>query len=221
MTVPAHLQRSFASCVFLTALVVASGLVQAQTFDGCVDAQGRAVPSMADDLLPGVAQAAMEDGHAVLRYSAAALPRLSPTARMFFFAHECGRLALGHSVGAARTADTARQADCWALVALQGSNLLAGEVALRELQSELRFTDAEWLLLPGPKREFHLDACTVRGALRMPGGALPSEARLRADRCVHACGDRLWQCQNRCRDAGCRGGCESAFGLCEADCADR
>lgn len=221
MTVPAHLQRTFGSCVLLTALLVGSGLVQAQTIDGCIDAQGRAVPAIADDLLPGVAQATIEDGHAVVRYSSAALPRLSPTTRMFFFAHECARIALGHPIVAPRTPGTARQADCWALVALQGSNFITGDAALRELQSELQFTDAEWRLLPGPKREFHLDACTVRGALRMPGGAAPSQVQLGADRCVHACGDRLWQCQSRCPDAGCRSRCESAFGRCEADCPDR
>ena len=221
MTLPSRLLRFFGSCVVLMAVVAGSGLVRAQTFDGCVDAHGRAVPSIADDLLPGVAQATMEDGHAVLRYSTAALPHLSPMARMFFFAHECARLTLGHSIAAVRSADTARQADCWALVALQRSNLLAGEAALRDLQSELQFTDAEWRLLPGPKRAFHLDACTLRGALRMPGSGPPSEAQLRADRCVHACGDRLWQCQIRCPDAGCRGRCESAFGRCEADCAGR
>lgn len=221
MTFPVGFHRSVWFMLFLTAWIVVAGVAQAQTFDGCVDAQGRPVPSIADDLIPGVVQATEEDGQVVLRYSTAALPRLSPTVRMFFFAHECGRLALGYPVAAARTAAAAQRADCWALVALQASNLLAGEAALRNLQSDLQFTEAEWRLLPGPRREFHLDSCTIRGALRMPVTDPPSEQELNADRCIHACGDRLWQCQNRCRDAACRGRCEAAFGGCESDCAKR
>ena len=201
----------------LALLVCGHSAVRAQTIEGCVDADGAPVTSTEDDALPNPALATTDAGRPVLRYNPAALPRLSPQARTFFYAHECARIALGVPAGE-RTAEAARRADCQAVAILHESKLLAGDEAVARLESELRFSDAEWKSIPGPRRDFRLTDCTARGVLRLPGTAPPSEARLRHDRCVQVCGDRLWQCQNSCRDPGCRAGCESGFDRCESAC---
>jgi hypothetical protein len=204
---------------FPTLLIPAPAVGGVQIIEGCVDARGAPVVSVEDDALPRLALAAAEDGRPVLRYNPGVLPRLSIAARAFFYAHECARLSMDMAPGAARTLGAARRADCQALAALRQSNILDGDAAMSALLAELRFTDAEWSMIPGPSREFQLAGCPMRGALRLPAAGPPSEASLRHDRCVHACGDSLWQCQQRCRGTACRDGCEAAFGRCETACA--
>jgi hypothetical protein len=199
-------------------LLALAGAAPAQTIEGCIDAAGVPVPSVEDDALPSPALAGTEGGRTILRYNPGALPRLSPQARTFFYAHECARIALGVPLAVERTAEAARRADCQAVAILRESKLLDGGEAMTKLESELRFSDAEWKSIPGPRRDFRLADCTARGVLRLPDSAPPGEARLRHDRCVQICGDRLWQCQNACREPGCRAGCESGFGRCESAC---
>lgn len=194
---------------------------RAQVFEGCVDANGREVASIQDASIPRVAMSGTEEGRPVLRYNPGALPRLSSRARLFFYAHECARIAAGDASGAAQPAQQAARADCRAVAMLQASDLVRGPDGVQALRSELRFSDAEWQQLPGPPREFALDACTVRGMLRMPAYAPASEAQMRFDRCAHQCGDALWKCQNRCSTAQCRGQCQATFDRCEAGCAGR
>jgi hypothetical protein len=208
--------RAWAILLTIVLLALAAG-AGAQTIEGCVDAAGAPVPSIEDDALPSPALAVSEGGRPILRYNPGALPRLSPQARAFFYAHECARIDLGVPTGE-RTAEAARRADCQAVAILRESKLLDGGEAVARLESELRFSDAEWKSIPGPRRDFRLADCTARGVLRLPSTAPPSEARLRHDRCVQVCGDRLWQCQNSCREPGCRAGCESGFGRCESAC---
>ena len=217
----ARISKSMPPVALLAAfvlLICGHSAVGAQTIEGCVDAAGAPVPSIEDDALPNPALAGSEGGRPILRYNPGALPRLSPPPRTFFYAHECARIALGAPHAADRTAETARRADCQAVAILRESKLLEGAEAVARLESELRFSDAEWNAIPGPRREFRLADCTARGVLRLPSAAPPGEARLRHDRCVQICGDRLWQCQNACREPGCRAGCESGFGRCESAC---
>lgn len=206
------------------ALLVSAAQVAAQndTYEGCVDARGAAVVSTLDDLLSRVARASIEGGRRTVRYNPAVLPRLTSRARFFFYAHECAQHALDLPLGAPRTLDRARRADCWALATLQRAGALdGGEPAVQALEAELEFSPVEWGSLPGPPRGFDLAACSTRGVLRLPSSAPPSDAQVDADRCVQICGDRLWQCQNHCRDPACRGRCESAYDGCEAGCARR
>ena len=215
------LHRSIFIRVIAVAVLLPPGHVAAQndTYEGCVDARGHAVASALDDLLPTVALASIEGDRRSVRYNPAALPRLTSRARFFFYAHECAQHALDFPVSALRTLDRARQADCWALATLQRAGVLeGGKQAVQALESELDFSPVEWRSLPGPPRRFDLAACSTRGVLRLPSGAPPSDAQVSADRCVQNCGDRLWQCQTRCRDAACRGGCESAYDRCQAGC---
>jgi hypothetical protein len=177
-------------------------------------AAGAALADAVDVLVAGLALAAMEKGRAVVRYNPALMPDLPTRARLFFFAHECARVALGQPLGAERSLQQARQADCWALATLQRS----GE-ADASLAADLAVPEADWAALPGPARTVDLAACAKpAGALRLPDSAPPSVTQSRQNRCVHACGDRLWQCQNRCRDEACRGQCLGHYGSCESAC---
>jgi hypothetical protein len=215
-------------CIWLAAgsLIAVAGLpltAQAEeaseTYSGCVDAQGRPVPALPDPALTRPALAGMADGAPVIRHNASVLPRLTPAARLFLYAHECALHALALPLAEPRRAQSARHADCWALAALQGSGALAGDRAAAELQGELAFGEGEWPLLPGPRRTIDLGACASGGGVRLPGAATPAPERIRANRCVHACGERLWQCQKRCGGADCRAPCEAEYDRCEAGCA--
>lgn len=209
-------------CLFaaaLTAMLVAAGGARAggELFDGCLDARGKPIAAIVDDALPQIALASQSGGRVELRHNPARLPELSHRVRMFFFAHECARIALGHPL-ADRSAERARQADCWALATLERSGELADPEARRELETALMVEDAQWQAIPGPRRVIDLASCSVKGGLRMPSSAPPSEAQMRVDRCIQGCGDRLWQCQNRCDGEGCRGRCLAAYGTCEKAC---
>jgi len=204
----------------LTVLLPAGGAwAGGELFDGCLDARGRPLAAIVDDALPQVALAAQSGGRIELRHNPARLPELSQRARMFYFAHECARIALGHPL-AERSVERARQADCWALATLERSGEMAAPETRRELETELMVEDAQWAAIPGPRRVIDLAACSVRGGLRLPSSAPPNDAQMRVDRCVQGCGDRLWQCQNRCNGEACRGGCLSGYGICEKACGN-
>lgn len=217
--VPLALQAALLAV--MTVLLAAGARAQGVTYDGCVDAQGQSVESIADPSMSVVALAGVESGRPVIRHNAAVLPQLTPQARLFFFAHECARHALAQPLDKAPALDDAQRADCWAIGALRASQTFADDHAERALEAELNLSDEAWPSLTGPPRTFNFAACVSRGVLRLPGQASPSEEQLRADRCVQLCGDRLWQCQNRCRDDACRAPCEAAFDRCEAACAGR
>jgi hypothetical protein len=204
-----------------TVLLVAGAAAQGVTYHGCVDAQGQSVETVADPSMSTIALAGVESGRPVIRHNAAVLPRLTVQARLFFFAHECARHALAQPLDEGPTLDDAQRADCWAIGALRASQTFADEHAERTLEAELNLSDEAWPSLTGPPRTFNFAACASRGVLRLPGPASPSEEQLRADRCVQICGDRLWQCQSRCRDDACRIPCEAAFERCESACAAR
>lgn len=185
----------------------------------CADAQGRAVISVEDEDLPVVAQAVAQGGQAAVHYNPAMLPQLSTQARVFLAARECARIALRQALAKPASAAQARKADCWALAAMRASGMLPDAAAVASLQSDLQFSDQDWKSLSGPQRHVNLAACSARdGALRMPAADMPGPARERADHCVHACGDRLWQCQRACKGSTCRADCEQTFNRCEAGC---
>lgn len=206
---------------FLLTVLLSAGGARAggELFDGCLDARGKPLAAIVDDALPQVALAAQSGGRIELRHNPARLPELSQRARMFYFAHECARIALGHPL-AERSVERARQADCWALATLERSGEMAAPEARRELETELMVEDAQWAAIPGPRRVIDLAACSVRGGLRLPSSAPPNDAQMRVDRCVQGCGDRLWQCQNRCDGEACRGRCLSGYGACEKACGN-
>jgi hypothetical protein len=217
------LSRCLRRALVCSVAVAAAGgaWAQSERQDGCTDATGRPVQEVDDPLLPVIVRAGRDGGAPVLRVNSAIMPGLAPRLRLFFHAGECARHALGQPVGAIPTPDQARRADCWALEVLRRSGELDAPGSLQAFQSELAFTAEQWKLLPGPPREIELAACRDRGVLRLPLDADASPLQQSSNRCIHGCGDRLWQCQKACTQAACRQSCEAAFDACQARCPAR
>lgn len=208
-------------CMLIVVLLTGVAPAAAQdrlVFDGCVDAHGRAVRSIADPQLERAFDTRLEDGVAVIRYNSAVLPELPDHVRLFFYAHECARLELGLTPAAPRTVGDAWRADCRALDAIVSSQLMAPQYVAR-LQQDLLLGEGEWAQLPGPPRQIDLAACARTGETRgvhIPPHATPERERWNA--CVQKCGDTLLQCQRRtCRSLDCPA-CMPAYQNCVAAC---
>lgn len=213
--------RYFCMLAGLCMLLVGPAAAQVRlVFDGCTDARGNAVRSVADPLLDKAFETRLEDGQAVIRYNAAVPAGLPDHVRLFFYAHECARLELEQEAGALRTVGDAWRADCRALDTILRSELMSPRYVAR-LQDDLMLTEAEWDAMPGPAREIDLPSC-ARGEptrdLRIP--ARPSPERDSWNACVHKCGDTLLQCQRRtCNNLDCPA-CMPANEACVAACGD-
>ena len=129
------------------------------TFDGCSDFRGLPVASILNPALPDVAMASLApNGAPIIQYNPNVLITLSPQTRMFFYAHECAHHALAHM---ARNIPfrQEQEADCWAIQTLvqRGIFTLQGDVAA--VQRDLAFSPGDWTHVPGPQRQFNLQAC--------------------------------------------------------------
>jgi hypothetical protein len=190
------------------------------TFESCSDTAGRSVAVISDEALSKVVASDHEAQAPSIRYNPALMPRLTPAARLFFFAHECARHAMGDADKPALSVARAREADCLGLATLLDGGLLKRE-QLPGLQSELNFSESEWALLPGLPRSFDLAGCSVRGVLKLPPATLPSEQQTTWNSCVRICADRLWACQKKCRGQDCAAACLTSHGQCESACGNR
>ncbi len=83
---------------------------------------------------------------------------------------------------------------------------------LGDLQADLKFSEAEWAMLPGQPRDFDLAACHSRGVVKLPVGAAPSAGQSSWDACVRRCAGPLLSCGDRCMDT---------YKQCVAGCGDR
>lgn len=184
------------------------------TFDTCIDATGRALPAEADYGQTVLVQTANVGGLPAIRYNPAVLPRLSKTARLFFYAHQCARPATGSAPAA-----QARLADCVGLSTLLASGLITQE-DVPALQAELNFSAEEWDLLPGPRRSIDLTGCHFGNIVRLPPATMPTERQNAWNACVRTCADRLWQCQKRGGNAA-LDGCVEAHQQCKAACSEQ
>ncbi len=187
------------------------------TFDTCIDAAGHTLPADADYRQTMLVQTIDVQGQPEIRYNPGVLPRLTFAARLFLYAHQCAR----QGMGAVLTVAQAQRADCIGLNTLLTSDMLKRE-DLPAIQDQLKFSNAEWELLPGPPRTFDLGNCrqttTIRNdALRLPSKALPSEQQTAWNNCARACADRLWACQKRCGGSSCEG-CLEAHRQCKSAC---
>ncbi len=186
-------------------LVLVAPIASAQdlTFRGCTDGAGRAVPSRLDEESPVLVTTVVDKGRFTIIYNPRALPGVSDAVRAFLYAHECARHNLG-SVRELRNVENAGAADCWGLTTLQRSGLLRKPGDVAKLQSELAFTASQWQRIPGPVRDFELAQCPQRATQRAPSN--PGW-----NRCVHACGDRLFRC-------GQSNSCMQTYNRCESAC---
>jgi len=178
---------------------------------GCTDKAGKPVAAVADESLKVVAQYALADGKAVIRFNPSALPRLLPETRLFVFAHECGRQYLAQPVEGERTAEQVQAADCWALDTLRRSKIIAGKDGVEAISEDLNLSTDDWSWLPGAPRALKAEACTgarvAKGSLNLPTGA----PRQKWDVCQQACGAKLFSC-------GRSATCDAAFTECSSAC---
>lgn len=189
------------------------------TYDGCTDARGGAIASVADPGLPLVAASAIVDGKVQVRYNPAVLPRLLPESRLFLYAHECARHTLGLPDTGTLTPEQARRADCAAVATLRRSHLLDAPDALAALQVDLVFSPQEWGAIPGPQRTFDLASCDVAKGTGSGQLGLPSPDAPRSDRwnaCVQSCAARSFSCEQQSGRNAAR--CTSAYDQCSAHC---
>lgn len=187
------------------------------TFESCVDGLGKTLPAAEDYQQDMLVRTVTDNGQTTIHYNPGVLPRLTFSARLFLYSHECARHGLGGS-GKMVSLARARLADCMAANTLVGSEAVKRE-DLSALQVELSFSEAEWQLLPGPMRNIDITHCrpTGGGALRLPVDTPPTEKQVGWNNCVRACADKLWACQKRCSGATCAA-CLETHGQCKAAC---
>lgn len=186
---------------------------EAPVFESCLDSHGRTIPAQADARLPVLVQTISQKGRPAIRYNPEILPQLSTNARLFFYAHQCARQG-------SETAASARRADCLALNTLLGSDQLKYK-DLPALQAELKFSDEDWSLLPGPARNIDLSNCRPSSGdvLRLPLPSQPSPEQNARNTCVRACADTLWTCQKG-RSNGATDDCLGAYDQCRSGCGN-
>lgn len=202
----------------LAALSIAlAASANAQSYDTCLDPTGRPVIVRTDTTLPKVAEARVVDGVPEVHHNPQVLPRLQHKTRLFLQARECAHHALKHPIGAERTAQQERRADCSAVQTLLGSGLFAGPEDVTAVRRDLVLTPEEWAYTPGPRRVFDLEACHGT-LLKMPDSGPPSAAQIEWNACERQCGQRLWNCQQACRSAACTDACVTTHDQCSRNC---
>lgn len=210
--------QSAFNTLLITLLLLFSGLSTAGdnlVFESCTDSHGRTLPVIADGQQAMLVRGAIEQGRRVIRYNPDALPRLSATTRLFFYAHQCARAGITNTD---LSAERARQVDCIGLNTLLTGRMLPYD-ALPGLQNALSFSEAEWALLPGPARKFDLAACQAQGGsvLRLPLANPPSARQSDWNNCIRHCADPLLQCRKTCSENACNH-CETAYETCQTAC---
>lgn len=207
-----------ASLAVLAALVIAqAAAAKSESYETCLDASGRPVIVRTDAALPKVAEARLADGVPAVHHNPQALPRLQPKTRLFLQARECAHHALGHPIGAERTLQQERRADCSAVLTLMGAGLFSGPEDVTAVRLDLTLAPEEWPYIPGPRRAFDLEACQGT-VLRMPDPGPPSAAQIDWNACERSCGQRLWNCQQACRSAACTDSCVASHDQCSRNC---
>lgn len=199
-----------------TLAILLSGLAAAAeplVFASC-DNRGKTVPAIADSRLAVLVSTVSKQGQLAILYNPEILPRLSPNARFFFYAHQCARLGLNDA------ANSARRADCLALNTLLDGDQL-NHKDLPALQAELKFSAEEWSLLPGPAREIDLSKCraSTGDVLRLPLARQASPRQDAWNTCVRACADRLLACRKSGRE-GVGNNCQTDYDRCRSNCQD-
>jgi hypothetical protein len=144
----------------LLALSVFSLKLEAQTvtFDGCRDINGYAVASVSNPSIQDIAIAAIFRGNPVIYYNPYVLANTRAQTRLFFYAHECGHHALGHTLKGLQLGQE-QEADCWGINTLVEQRLVSdNDISL--IQADIaRFARGDWTHLPGPQRAINLRGC--------------------------------------------------------------
>lgn len=183
------------------------------TYDGCTDARGAAVVSVARPGIGDIARALIDPatGAAVILYDPNILPWVTPQFRLWLYGHECAHHALGHTLGRSHPLTLEQEADCWGVVTLFQAGMLSWR-DLPAIQQDLaKLGQGDWTHLPGPARAVNLESCLQhagfggRGEYR-PRRREPCRHPLhpRGDitPCSHPAHPRgdIWQCSHTCRN---------------------
>jgi hypothetical protein len=194
------------------------------TFDGCVDARGLPVASIPNYGLNDIASATLDPaGRPVIYYNPRVVVTHYPATRLFFYAHECGHHALGHTFGSVGMSQE-QAADCWAIRTLDERGMVTqADVAV--IQRELvQFSRADWTHLPGGQRAINLAACLQMEEDRPE--PKPDRRPTSKDRCearYQSCMDDVQtrsDCMDEMRDK-CVDECISQYGNSPAACRIR
>jgi hypothetical protein len=175
-----HRRQSLSARTFrlLLTLLALSGafcawpLIAQITYDGCQDIRGISVASVLDYSVRDVAVAMLApNGAPIIRYNPSVLSWFQPETRLFWYGHECGHHALGHSFGTAFPSQMEQQADCFGIRELIKSGVLSRR-DVSTIQADLsRLGSGDWTHLPGPIRAMNLKACLSSSSNRTPVGA--------------------------------------------------
>ncbi|WP_306114196.1 MULTISPECIES: hypothetical protein [unclassified Roseovarius] len=149
---------SLLQIVFFSLFLIWATKVSAQvTYDGCYDYFGvpvASVPSAVDN----VAIATIQNGSPVIFYNPHVLSSFHPVTRQFWYFHECGHHALGHSFGN-NPLVREKEADCWAIRTMQSMGLL-NQRRMEIIQSDIsQLAGDGWIYLPGPQRAISFNYC--------------------------------------------------------------
>ena len=149
------------------ALVVGSWFPSAKaqsTFDGCRDIDDNPVVTMMHPYVQRLAMAVIADnGQPVIAINPNLLEGLSDETRLFFFTHECARLALG-PLERPKTPERIKEADCWAVRTLVNGGLFTVYEAGMVEKEARKLDRMDWIHIEGPKRPLRLQACLAEGA---------------------------------------------------------
>ncbi|HKC23744.1 MAG TPA: hypothetical protein VKF32_03330 [Thermoanaerobaculia bacterium] len=162
------------------------------TYDGCTDMRGLPVASVLDPSINDIAMAMLApNGAPIIRYNPRVVAMSSPETRLFFYAHECGHHALGHTLGTTHPLLMEQNADCWAARTLTERGLL-DERGLAVVQNDIaRFSPGDWTHLPGPQRAVNLGRCLRSGRTERSERVRPRRQETAARRCCDGFG-RPW-----------------------------
>ena len=210
--------KAVAILMTLAMLGIGAARAEISVYDSCTDAAGRTIPAQMDFTLGKVVASGVDAGAPVIRYNPQRLPRLSPSARLFFFAQECARFAIHAGLGNELKPAVAHEADCLGVAMLTKMGALADPTGVQALQAELTFSQAEWDQLPSPQRTFDFSNCAKHTELKLPPSDLPPAQQLDWNACVRICADRLRSCQKACRGNACDDRCLSTYDGCEKAC---
>ena len=150
---------------FLAIAVANASHAQQVVFEGCVDVRGipvASIPAPIDD----IAVAKLDpSGSPVILYSPQIAAEYDMATRLFFYFHECGHHALGHSLRR-QPASEEQQADCWAIRTLVSRGLFSDR-DISQVQADIaHFGKSDWTHIAGPQRAILLRKCLSEDSTR-------------------------------------------------------
>jgi hypothetical protein len=149
------------------ALLASTALLTATTtrstaqvpFEACLDRLNRPIPGIVDNTIHNSAEATRRDGQRVIPWNAKEVARVSRTAQLFIYLHECGHHTLGH-LSKGENPLVEREADCWAIQLMVDGGMINGS-ELHQLDLELHRFRSDRFHLGGQALLESLQSCSI------------------------------------------------------------